>query len=54
MILAAIGAVGPAAFPGFLRLLVRNLPLVFGAVIIAFLLFSESKTSESDASSDAV
>ena len=35
MILAAVGAVGPAAFPAILRLLVKNLPLVLGVVVIA-------------------
>ena len=51
MILAAIGAVGPAALPAIARLLVKNLPLVFGLVVIAYLLLSKSETNVSVPSS---
>lgn len=47
-ILAALGAVGPMAFPMVLRLLSRNLPLVLAVVILAFLLFSQSQNQESN------
>ena len=53
IILAALGAVGPAALPGMVRLLARNLPLVFGIVIIVYLLFSDTKKADGDASSSA-
>ena len=46
--LAALGAIGPTALPGVLRLLTRNLPLVLAVVILAFLLFSQKAESESD------
>ena len=54
MILAAIGAVGPAALPAIARLLVKNLPLVFGLVVIAYLLLSKSETNVSVPSSTSV
>ena len=54
MILAAVGAVGPAALPAIIRLLAKNLPLVFGVVIIAYILFSDTKRNESDTSSSTV
>lgn len=43
--LAAIGAIGPTALPLLLRLLVRNLPLVVGALVLAYLLFADTKKS---------
>ena len=49
-LLAALGAIGPTAFPGLLRLLTRNLPLVLAVVALAFLLFS--KTEEVEVATD--
>jgi hypothetical protein len=46
VLLAAVGAIGPAALPGLLRLLARNLPLVLAVVILAFLLFSKTEEGE--------
>ncbi len=43
--LAAIGALGPTALPLLLRLLVRNLPLVVGVLVLAYLLFSDTRNS---------
>ena len=43
--LAAVGALGPTALPLLLRLLVRNLPLVLGVLVLAYLLFSDTGKS---------
>lgn len=43
--LAALGAIGPTALPLLLRLLVRNLPLVLGVLVLAYLLFSDTRKS---------
>ena len=48
VILAALGAVGPAALPGMVRLLARNLSLVLAVAIIAYLLFSDTKKADAD------
>lgn len=48
IVLAALGAVGPTAFPGLLRILTRNLPLVLAVVILAYLLFSQTRETEAD------
>jgi len=46
LILAAIGAIGPASLPMVLRMIVRNLPLLIGVVALAYLLFSDAANSE--------
>ena len=46
VILAAVGAIGPSALPLLLRLLVRNLPLVLGIIVLAYLLFDTRISGE--------
>jgi hypothetical protein len=53
IVLAALGAVGPTALPGLLRLLTRNLPLVLAVVILAYLLFSQTRETEADSAPTA-
>ena len=45
LIFTALGAVGPMAIPAVLRLLGRNLPLLVGVLVLAYLLLSESEKS---------
>lgn len=42
-LLGLLGTIGPMALPGMVRLLARNVPLVLGVLILAYLLLSESK-----------
>jgi hypothetical protein len=46
LLLTAIGAIGPAAFPVLLRTIFRNLPLVLGVLVLAYLLLAETKASD--------
>ena len=46
LLLAALGALGPAAIPGLARLLIKNLPLLIGLIVIGYLMFATTKTAE--------
>ena len=46
LLLTTLGAVGPVALPAILRLIARNLPLLLGVLVLAYLLLAETKTSE--------
>lgn len=46
LLMTAIGAIGPAALPGLIRLIARNMPLILLAVILSYLLFSNQRDSE--------
>lgn len=45
VMLAAVGAIGPAAMPFLFRLILRNLPLVLGVLVLAYLLLSDTGKS---------
>ena len=47
MLLAAIGTIGPVALPALIRIVARNVPLIIGALVLAYLLFSDVRKSES-------
>ena len=53
-LLAAIGAIGPAAIPGLLRLMIKNLPLLIGLIIIGYLMLASTKTNEPEPTSAQV
>lgn len=46
LLLTAFSAIAPAALPAFIRMLVRNLPLVLGVAVLAYLLFAEARKTE--------
>ena len=46
LLLTTLGAVGPVALPALLRLIARNLPLLLGVLVLAYLLLAETKNSE--------
>ena len=41
MLMTAVSTMGPVALPILIRLLMRNLPLVAGVLVLAYLLFSD-------------
>ena len=45
LLLAALGALGPAAIPGLVRLLIKNLPLLIGLIVIGYLMLASTKTA---------
>ena len=49
ILLTALGAIGPTALFGVLKLLTRNLPLLLGVVIVAYLLFSRASETGPEA-----
>jgi hypothetical protein len=52
-VLSMIATVGPAFTPPLLKLLARNLPLVTGLAILAYLLFADAGKRAAEASSAA-
>lgn len=46
MIMSALTTVGPVALPQLLKLFARNLPLVIGVVVLAYLLFADTAKEE--------
>jgi hypothetical protein len=52
LVLTALGALGPAALPQLARLLLKNIPLVILALVLGYLLLSESRPSEGPVDGD--
>ncbi len=50
-LMTAVSTMGPVALPILLRLLMRNLPLVAGVLVVAYLLFSDVQKSDDTAAS---
>jgi hypothetical protein len=46
LLLTVLGSLGPVAFPFLVRFLLRNLPLVLGVAILAYLLLSQKPTPD--------
>ena len=46
-----LGTIGPMALPAVVRLLARNVPLILGVLILAYLLLSETKSPQRDPAS---
>lgn len=53
MLLSALGTAGPVMLPKLIRGISRNLPLIIGVIIVAYLLFSEARKSEGMSSASA-
>ena len=53
MVLSTLATVGPVMMPYMLRMLARNLPLLTGLAIVAYLLFSDAGKSEATAEAPA-
>ncbi len=51
LLLTVLGSVGPAALPGILKIIVRNIPLLLGAIVLVYLLMSQ-KSSSVDAAAE--
>jgi len=47
-VLSVLATVGPALAPSLLRLLARNLPLVTGLAVLAYLLFADAAKRETE------
>ena len=52
MAVTALAALGPAAMPALVRLLVRNLPLLVAALVVAYLLLWNAKPTPADQSAN--
>lgn len=53
MVLSMLATLGPALTPYLLRMLARNLPLLTGLAIVAYLLFADAGKSEATADAPA-
>ena len=50
-LMGLLGTIGPMALPAVVRLLARNVPLILGVLILAYLLLSETKSPQRDPAS---